>query len=113
MFKATLGLMVGVSLLGWTLPAAAQESGLASMHTWRKVGKKTCMADHYHGGSGTGATRQVAEAAAARDWASFTDLEYGRAWADVRIAISKTMNCNQTGANDFSCRIDAMACRPF
>lgn len=83
------------------------------MHDWRKVGKKTCMVDHYHGGSGTGSSMKAAEAAAAKDWIGFTDLEYGSAWADVRIAISKTLNCSRTGAKDFSCRIDAIPCRPY
>jgi hypothetical protein len=111
MFKAILGMLLGIVLVASTAPAFAQESGMASMHAWRKVGKKTCMVDHYHGGSGTGSSQKAAEAAAERDWMSFTDLEYGRAWANVRLAVNRTMSCNRTGADDFSCRIDAIACR--
>jgi hypothetical protein len=113
MIKALVGILLGACIIASTAPALAQESGLASMHTWRKVGKKTCMADHYHGGSGTGSSQKAAETAAERDWMSFTDLEYGQAWANVRLAVNRTTSCNRTGANEFSCRIDAMACRPF
>ncbi len=90
-----------------------QDSGLASMHAWRKIGKKTCMVDHFHNGSGSGTSRQAAEAAAARDWSGFTNLEYGSSWADYRIAVSKEMTCNRTGATDFTCQVAAIPCRPY
>ena len=113
MIKASRVLM-SVFLAGaLSLPAVADETGMASMHSWRKVGKKTCMIDHYHSGSGTGASRQAAETAALRDWSGFTALEYGSTWADARIAVNKSMTCNRTGATDFACQVQGIACRPF
>jgi hypothetical protein len=109
------GFILSVTLAALILPNAvyAQETGLASMHTWRKVGKKTCMVDHYHNGTGRGASRQAAEAGAIKDWSGFTAFEYGSPWADYRIAVAKEMNCTRTGDNDFSCSLSAMACRPY
>jgi hypothetical protein len=93
--------------------ARADETGLAAIHTWKKVGKKTCMLDHYHSGQGTGANRKAAEAAAIQSWASFTDLEYGSSWASFKIAERKSVKCSQDGSNSFSCQIEALACRPY
>lgn len=74
-------LMSGGLAGGLALPAEADETGLASSHTLRKEGGKTCFADHLHSGSGDGATKEAARAAAARDWSSFVDFEYGSNWA--------------------------------
>ena len=61
--------------------ARADETGLASSHTLRKEGGRTCFADHVHSGMGDGATKDAARALAARNWADFVDLEYGSTWA--------------------------------
>lgn len=65
----------------WSGLAQADETGLAASHTLRKEGGKTCFADHVHSGSGDGATKDAARAAAARAWSDFVDFEYGSNWA--------------------------------
>jgi hypothetical protein len=100
------------SLAAAALPAQANETGLASIHAWRKVGKKTCMAEHSHAGSGTGATQKVAEAKAWGDWSSFTGFEYGSSWASPRNAIDRQLRCSPEGSG-WSCQLDAKPCRPF
>jgi hypothetical protein len=92
-------------------PAVADETGLASIHQFRKVGKKTCLVDHSHDGAGTGTSRQVAELSAIRSWMSFTDLEYGSDWAQFRMAISKSMRCSTNGPGNWSCQLEAVPCR--
>ena len=94
-------------------PAIADETGLASMHSWRKVGKKTCFVDHSHAGSGNGASKKAAEMAAISSWVSFTALEYGSSWADFRNAAAKEMRCGANGPGSWSCNLDAIPCRPY
>ena len=91
--------------------SAASETGMASIHQWRKVGRKTCMADHSHNGSGSGGTRAQAERSAIAHWADFTSLEYGSSWASFGNAIGKQMSCN--GGSGWSCSLDATPCRPW
>jgi hypothetical protein len=90
----------------------AAETGMASMHSWRKVGKKTCMVDHEHSGSGSGVNRKVAELEAIRSWSGFTDLEYGSSWANFNNAIGKSMRCGG-GMGGVQCDVVATACRPW
>jgi len=94
--------------------AAAQgsETGVASIHQWVKAGRKTCMLDHFHDGSGTGANRRQAEQAAISAWAEFTAWEYGDAWGRYSLAASKSMNCSQ-GSGSWSCSLQARPCRPY
>ena len=87
------------------------ETGVASIHSWVKVGRKTCMLDHYHDGSGTGSTRAKAEKSAIVAWTEFTAWEYGSPWARYSNAVSKTMNCSQAGG--WTCQIQARPCRPY
>ena len=95
--------VLGVSALAAALFAGeaagqvqqSQESGLAGIHAWVKVGRKTCMADHFHDGSGGGPTRAVAERAAIRAWVEFTAWEYGDSWGRYSAAVSKKMKCSQ------------------
>jgi hypothetical protein len=101
-----------VALAVLALPVAAAETGMAGIHPWRKVGKKTCLVDHNHAGSGSGSTRAAAEKAAIQDWAGFTDLEYGDSWASFNVAIEKSMSCSKTPAG-FSCDLVATPCRPW
>jgi len=90
--------------------AEAQDSGLAGMHSWVRSGGRTCMADHYHDGSGTGRTRAQAQAAAIRAWAEFTAWEYGSRWGRYSAAASKSMSCSGSAGN-FSCQTSARPCR--
>jgi hypothetical protein len=92
--------------------AGMTETGLASMHTWVRVGRKTCMADHEHSSSGNGPTRAAAEKSAIVAWASFTDLEYGDAWANWSLAVARRMSCDNVAGN-WKCDIEARPCRPF
>ena len=94
--------------------AAAQggETGVAAIHQWVKVGRKTCMVDHFHDGNGTGTNRRQAEQAAIRSWAEFTAWEYGGVWGRYAIAASKTMNCGQ-GSGSWTCAVQARPCRPY
>jgi hypothetical protein len=94
-----------------SIPAAqANESGMASIHQWRKVGKKTCLVAHQHAGSGSGQTLKVAQAQAIGSWASFTDLEYGSSWANFNNAVEKVMRCGPTSGS-FQCDLLATPCR--
>jgi hypothetical protein len=96
-----------------TAPVHADETGMAGIHTWRKVGKKTCLVDHFHDGDGTGTNQKTAELAAVRSWQSFTDLEYGSDWANFKYANSKAMKCANEGGARWSCRTEAVPCRAW
>jgi hypothetical protein len=97
-------------LMAGVAPAVADESGLASMHSWQKVGGRTCMTDHEHDGSGTGHTLDVAMRSAIKSWESFTDLEYGSDWASYANSVGKRVSCGR-GISDFSCQISSRPCR--
>jgi hypothetical protein len=90
--------------------AAAQEGmGLAGIHTWVKIGGKTCMADHFHDGQGIGPTKAQAQAAAIRAWIDFTAWEYGRRWAKWQLSVSKSANCSGSRGN-ISCSVQSRPC---
>lgn len=90
----------------------AQETGLASMHSWVQVGRnKTCMASHTHDGSGNGKTKKDAEKAAIRSWESFTIWEYGPQWGRYSESVSKTVNCDRTTGSEFSCHVNSRPCK--
>jgi hypothetical protein len=109
------GVIVGVGLGMLALGAGphgvvAQDGmGLAGMHAWSKAGGKTCMADHFHDGQGTGATKAQAQAAAVRAWADFTAWEYGRRWARWQLSASKSESCSGSRGN-ISCNVSARPC---
>lgn len=109
LIAATVGI-VGTAAIVST--AWAQETGIASIHQWRKVGKKTCMVDHFHDGTANGGNRKAAERAAIADWVGFTGLEYGGAWASWRIAAAKSVQCSG-GVGAVSCSVQAIPCRPY
>jgi hypothetical protein len=90
--------------------AAADETGLASMHDLRREGGRLCMSDHYHFGNGGGATRGAAQNSAIRSWADFTDFEYGSDWARFSRAASKSVSCGR-GGSGWECQIQARPCR--
>lgn len=111
-FGAGVCLLVMGVLLGAAGSAQADdETGIAGIHSWVKMGRKTCLADHFHTGNGTGATRTQAERQAIQSWVDFTAWEYGSAWGRYTIAASKKMSCEQSGG--WSCFLEARPCRPF
>src|SRR5262245_8163593 len=106
-----VGIVLGILALG-AVPhsVAAQDGmGLAGIHTWLKSGGRTCMADHFHDGQGTGSTKAQAQAAAVRAWANFTAWEYGRRWARWPVSASKSESCSGSGGS-FSCNISSRPC---
>jgi hypothetical protein len=101
-----------LALLSVVIPvsAYAQEiSGLAAMHDLRRERGKLCMSDHWHSGSGTGATKQAAQKAAVRSWIDFTDLEYGGRWASYANAASKKVSYSKESAG-WSASVEARPC---
>lgn len=100
---------VGLALLG-AGPGAHAQDGLASLHAWIRIGGKTCMADHFHDGTGSGPTRGHAQVAAIRAWQDFTGWEYGRRWGSYGNAISKSLHCSG-GRGNVSCSVSARPCR--
>ena len=90
--------------------AVAQETGLAGMHSWVRVGGRTCMADHYHDGAGSGPTRNAAQRAAVNAWIDFTAWEYGSRWASFGASVSKRITCSGS-AGSFSCNVSSRPCR--
>jgi hypothetical protein len=89
--------------------AQAEETGLADIHSWVKTGRRTCLADHFHNGSGKGPTRAQAERAAVQSWVDFTAWEYGGSWGRYAIAGSKKMTCSHS--ENWSCDVEARPCR--
>ncbi|MDX2259669.1 MAG: hypothetical protein NW205_12240 [Hyphomicrobiaceae bacterium] len=91
--------------------AVADQTGMASMHSWTKVGGRTCMSDHYHygGTSGTKSTKKAALSDAIASWQSFTDFEYGSDWASFNLATGKQVDCSESSSG-WSCQIEARPC---
>lgn len=97
------------------LRRAAPSSGIAAAianapHESRLEGGRVCYSSHAHYGSGGGNSRQAAERAAIGSWASFTDFEYGSAWANYSKAAGKRMSCSQSGSG-WDCSLEARPCR--
>ena len=92
--------------------AFANETGIAIIHPWVKIGRKTCFTDHFHYGSGNGATQTHARAAAISAWIWPTDLEYGTSWGNYRLAASKSMKCARRGTL-WTCDTQARPCRAY
>ena len=111
MRRVTLGLMAaGFGFAASLTSASADQTGFASMHNQARVGGKMCMTDHYHYGSGDGATKAAAQRAAIGSWQSFTDFEYGSDWARFSRAASKSMKCGG-GSSGVDCQIEARPCK--
>lgn len=107
----TAAIVAGV-LAGGLAPisAAAQDGmGLAGIHDWVKIAGKTCMADHFHDGQGTGPTKAQAQSAAIRAWTDFTAWEYGRRWAKWQNSVSRSGNCTGSRGN-ISCNVTSRPC---
>lgn len=94
-------------------PLAADETGLASMHDMKhETGRRVCMTDHFHDGSGSGQTRKEAEAAAQKSWIEFTAFEYGGVWSHYNLAESKSSDCREA-AKKWTCAISARPCKRY
>lgn len=91
---------------------AAEETGVAGIHSWVKIGRRTCLADHFHTGNGNGASLRMAQAAAIRSWTDFTAWEYGGSWGRYSLAMSKSMKCERSSGG-YSCTTDARPCRSY
>ena len=90
--------------------AVGQDTGLASLHAWVRIGGKTCMAYHFHDGSGGGTTRGHAQRAAVRAWQDFTAWEYGGRWGSYGNAVNKSVSCSGVRGN-INCSVSARPCR--
>jgi hypothetical protein len=101
---------VAIALLGMPAPAQAQETGLAAIHAWVPVGRKTCMESHFHDGNGTGKTKKEAERAAIQSWESFTIWEYGSPWGRYSASESRTSSCSMAADKTFSCQVSSRPC---
>jgi hypothetical protein len=111
--------IVSVFQIGDSDAATKQQRLEAAMNDgvmWSKVrgpGNTLCFADHYHFGSGTvQPTKAKAQADAAAAWAGFVDFEYGAAYADARIAVSKTFKCGKESGG-YKCSLEARPCRRY
>lgn len=94
-----------------SMPGAGHaQDGLAGMHTWARIGGRTCMADHFHDGSGSGTTRAAAARNAIQAWQSFTAWEYSARWARYGSAVSRKLTCSGSRGS-FSCNVSARPCR--
>ena len=92
-------------------PVAADETGLATMHAWRRERGRICMSDHWHyGSSGSHRTRAAAQRAAIRSWQDFTDLEYGSHWARFSRAASRKVGCSRSGGG-WGCNVEGRPCK--
>lgn len=85
-------------------------TGLDKLHAQARVGGKTCMTDHEHGGEGTLPSKKGATEAAIRHWEGFTAWEYGKPWGSYRLAAAKKMDCQQ-GGSGWVCKTTARPCR--
>jgi hypothetical protein len=105
-------LCAGALVMGLMMAAggAVAQEGLSGLHDWVRVGGKTCMVDHFHDGSGSGATKAQAMASAIRSWSDFTSWEYSARWGRYSAALSKSANCSGTRGNYF-CSVSARPCR--
>ena len=106
---SSCGCAIALVLSLATAPALAQE-GLANLHSWVRIGNRICFTDHFHNGSGTGATQKQAMASAIQDWAGFTGWEYGAHWAVWALAETKRASCVPSGGA-WSCQIEARPCK--
>jgi hypothetical protein len=109
MHRAALLALAGALSLAATA-ASADDTGLAYSHTLRKEGGRTCMADHYHSGSGEGRSKDAARASAVRSWIDFTNFEYGSTWARFGAAASPSAHYTKE-ASGWSAVVEARPCK--
>ena len=101
------GILVPVGGAAW-----ADDTGLAgALHDLRREGRKVCIVEHWHYGSGVAATKKAALADATGSWQSFTAMEYGSDWARFQKANSRNVSCSNAGGGSVSCSIEGRPCR--
>ena len=105
-----LSAIVSCGVIAYAAPVFAQGAGLEWLHQHRREGRKVCMVDHFHDGTGSGKTRKLAEADAGRSWSEFTAWEYGARWGAFGNAANKSMNCTESGRS-WTCVTAARPCR--
>ena len=108
--RATACLIALAAIIGGVASAAADETGMASIHSWRQVGGRTCLVEHFHDGNGSGATQKAAMSEAIKSWEGFTSLEYGSDWGRYANSISKSATCDR-GSSGFTCQVSSVACK--
>lgn len=96
--------------LGTATSVQAQETGIAGIHEWVRVGRKTCLATHFHDGSGSGKSQKEAEKAAIQSWEAFTAWEYGASWGRYALSESKKMTCDRPTTSEYKCNVTSRAC---
>lgn len=91
--------------------ARADDTGMAGIHTFMKVGSKTCFADHTHtGNSSAQKSQKAALADAIKSWQEFTAFEYGTDWAYFKNAHGSAKSCSQESAG-WMCTVEATPCK--
>lgn len=115
---ALCGAVLAATFIGGvTFATAAQASGLAFLHKIERVGgDRQCMVDHFHHGDSRPRTsKEEAAFEAAGAWSSFTALEYGREWANIKLAIEPSLDCapvETSRGHAWQCKVKAKPCRP-
>ena len=109
--RRTFGpLLVAMSLF-FNIPVVnADDTGMASIHTWRAERGKVCLVDHFHSGNGVGRTKKLARRAAINDWQGFTAWEYGTDWAYFKRAASRSVHYSRTDSG-WQASLEARPCR--
>lgn len=94
---AVIGLIVGLLVLVSTPASAALE----------------CKPGHWHYGASNGPfkTKAAAMRDAIRSWASFTDFEYGSAWAFFKLAADKGSKCEKQVGRRWTCSVEGRPCK--
>ena len=89
---------------------AADQSGMAGMHDQYVFKGRRCFTGHTHVGTGSPfRSKRKAVSSAAQDWSSFTAFEYGSSWARWRVAVGKTVACEQS-SQGWTCEVQARPC---
>jgi hypothetical protein len=110
--QLTIMLVVTAVLASGGGAALADDTGLAgTLHDLRREGRKVCIVEHWHYGSGVGATKKAALADATGSWQSFTAMEYGSDWARFQKANSRNVSCSNAGGGSVNCSIEGRPCR--
>lgn len=103
-------MVAAIIVSAMSIPALADDTGFAYMHSMSKSGGRTCFADHYHAGDGSGATKQQAFKAALKDWWSYTAGEYGSDWAHWSKSASKGVKYSKT-ATGWAAVVESRPCK--
>lgn len=110
--RLILGLVAAlVAVTSFDMSAIADDTGFAYMHSLRRERGRTCMADHWHYGSGASSkSKRSAEREAIRSWQNFTAMEYGSDWARYYRSGSRKMRCGRSSSG-WSCDVESRPCK--